>query len=702
MSILHAANSQLLHFFQEAWKAIKANGDIIKTISAILAIILFGAKPVRWLIASIKGSFERRALGQRLGSGSYTKEEIFRATSYYVIPDCQNVDPSGGEDWRLTFPVRQNAFSAIDFLLSARSAQKYSLILADSGMGKTSLLLNYFSRHWNSRKRRSKFNLALIPLGQPNVEKQMQSVSDKENTVLFLDALDEDTKAIDNHRLRLTDLLRAASDFRHVLITCRTQFFPRDEEIPAETGLLRVGPIAAGESKEHCFYKMYLSPFSDGQVDTFIKKRFRFWHLKDRSKARRIATRIRDLTVRPMILAHVPDLLESEANFTHSFQIYEEMVSAWLRREHPLVKDTVTLRAFSEYLAIDILKERQRRGAEKISSAELDQLLSKFLMNDSETTELVKHSLERWQLRSRSLLNRDAAGNWKFAHRSIMEYSAAISIFDKQIEIPTLLLTDQIKIFLEELFMHRKSSGAQAARSKLVPLHRVRDKPLSFTSIDSITRDHKQTLAASGTDTWPVSCDVDHFEFFYPELSRIGRLRASRSVTRAEFSGATATVHLPKRYELYAPHNRETAPRIVLTDFVAGLRWHFLHVVTVAATNLLMKNNSDYFRAPTSLEALFLEPILSTRPDILGPALNLTEDYLLIYTSDKLVRDGEEQIFIRYKFEQLRLVSRQILHLQTPFQLEGRGELLAVVEKSPCITTVVPLDDSERFLHYTI
>jgi hypothetical protein len=167
-----------------------------------------------------------------------------------------------------------------------------------------------------------------------------------------LDALDEDTKAIENHRSRLTDLLRTASDFRHVMITCRTQFFPRDEEIPAETGLLRVGPVAAGESKEHCFYKIYLSPFSDYQVDAFIRKRFSLWHLKDRAKARQIATQIRDLTVRPMILAHIPDLLESDANFTYTFQIYEEMVSAWLRREQPLVKDTTTLRAFSEYLAL--------------------------------------------------------------------------------------------------------------------------------------------------------------------------------------------------------------------------------------------------------------------------------------------------------------------------------------------------------------
>jgi hypothetical protein len=109
--------------------------------------------------------------------------------------------------------------------------------------------------------------------------------------VLFLDALDEDTKAIEDNRIRLLELVRQTSEFRHILITCRTQFSPKDEEIPTETGLLKVVPVAPGESRGHYFYKLYLSPFSDRQVNDFISKRFTVRRARDRKKLRGLPTR---------------------------------------------------------------------------------------------------------------------------------------------------------------------------------------------------------------------------------------------------------------------------------------------------------------------------------------------------------------------------------------------------------------------------
>jgi hypothetical protein len=69
------------------------------------------------------------------------------------------------------------------------------------------------------------------------------------------------------------ELLDACKEFKNVLITCRTQFFPKDEEIPVETGIARVGPRAAGEKAFYEFYKLYLLPLNDGQVDLYLKKR---------------------------------------------------------------------------------------------------------------------------------------------------------------------------------------------------------------------------------------------------------------------------------------------------------------------------------------------------------------------------------------------------------------------------------------------
>jgi hypothetical protein len=94
---------------------------------------------------------------------------------------------------------------------------------------------------------------------------RISKIDDKQNTVLFLDAFDEDTKAIADHKARLLEIMDACKDFRRILITCRTQFFPSDEEIPVRTGIFKFEPRRVGESAEYEFWKMYLAPFSDAQ-----------------------------------------------------------------------------------------------------------------------------------------------------------------------------------------------------------------------------------------------------------------------------------------------------------------------------------------------------------------------------------------------------------------------------------------------------
>jgi hypothetical protein len=227
------------------------------------------------------------------------------------------------------------------------------------------------------------------------------------------------------------------------LITCRTQFFPREEEIPRETGIIRVGVTAAGESREYLFYKLYLSPFSNEQVQAYLKRRFSIWKLHQRHRARVIVQKIPDLTARPMLLAHIREVLRSGKNFQYAFQLYKEMVEAWLERERPFVKDKALLRRFSEHLAVDFYLNRELRRAERVPYTELAPLARSFGI-----------TLEDWQLRGRSLLNRDAAGNYKFAHRSIMEY-----LFVKRFVKDTkgrqkILWTDQMKRFLLEMIRY--------------------------------------------------------------------------------------------------------------------------------------------------------------------------------------------------------------------------------------------------------
>jgi hypothetical protein len=416
---------------------IKENKDTFKAIGvtagAVTAVLKLFPKLSKWWAKHR----ERRLLTKRLGAEIYTPEEILSATEHYIEPDCQDIDPSGGEGFRLLHPVREAIFKKLDYLLSGQPENRHTLILADSGMGKTSLILNYYARY--ARKRPGAYRVAVVPLGHNKSDEFTRDVKDKGNTVIFLDAFDEDTRAIRNHHERLSELLKATEEFRHVLITCRTQFFLSDEEIPRETGVVRVGVTRAGESKVYLFNKLYLAPFTNDQIRAYLGRLFPFWKQKQRRAAQTLCDRMSDLTARPMLLAHVPDLIDTGQDYRYSIDLYEEMVQAWIKREQFFVPDREKLLAFSEEVAINIYANRESRSAEVIPLNEVQRL-----------AEAHNIGLANWQLTGRSLLNRTADGRRKFAHRSIMEYLIIRRFLLGKDTFPKVPWTDQMARFFWE------------------------------------------------------------------------------------------------------------------------------------------------------------------------------------------------------------------------------------------------------------
>ncbi len=418
--------------------------DWVKLIGGIVAIIvaLFVSIGPKLLIL-ISDRRTRKSLQNGLSSDLYSDDIIERSTRYYVEPDCQSVDPAGSEEPRLTMATKQKLFEFMDDTLNDRTQYKYVILLADTGMGKSSFLLNYYARHL--KRSRRKFEVALFPLGIPDVEERISKVDQSANTVLFLDALDEDTQAIVDHAERLKDIIEVTKNFKKIVITCRTQFFPKEEEIPKETGVVKVGPRGAGEKAEHLFHKLYLSPFTDVQVEVYLKRRYSFFRRKQRNKTRKMVQKIPNLIVRPMLLSYINDLvLGPDEEIHYSFELYEKMVEAWLDREEGMFKEIKKgpLREFSEKLAVDIFLNREKRGAERIRQEEVVELAKDWNIR-----------LYDWQLTGRSLLNRDADGNYKFAHRSIMEYLFVKKFMGGEHSCLGIEWTDQMITFAREMII---------------------------------------------------------------------------------------------------------------------------------------------------------------------------------------------------------------------------------------------------------
>jgi len=399
-------------------------------VTASLGVILaVKTQVVPWVSLRLK----RRSIERQSGASLFTVEGIERAMRHYVAPLCQNVDPAGEEDLRAVVPARQKLFESLGEILHRPGKQKYVMLLADSGMGKTSALLNFYVCHL--RRWSQPFGIAVVPLGDPGAVELVRGFADKRNTSLFLDALDEDPAAIRDLPGRLEQIVELTRDFRTVLITCRTQFFSSDMEMPRKVGVLRFDARPAGEEGEYLFYKLYLSPLNDRQVSKYLRLRYPFWRWRRRRAARLLVERLSDLTARPMLLAHVEDILASGEAVNNLGGAYDAIVRAWLQREAAFVEPQHLL-DFSKRLAVDLVANRDRRGGEKIPRSELTHLAEKWQV-----------PLETWQLSGRSLLNRDAEGNYKFAHRSIMEFLFALRLTDFDRTAVGLEWTDLIRWF---------------------------------------------------------------------------------------------------------------------------------------------------------------------------------------------------------------------------------------------------------------
>ena len=472
----------------------------------------------------------QKLLEKSFGSELYGPETIERSTRYYLPPNCSSVDPAQEAEMRHVVTTEEKLFDAVDKYLAKETPHRHLLLLADSGMGKSSFVLNCYARNQRLPKRKRQ-RLAVVPLGIPDADEEIAKIDDQPNTVIFLDAFDEDTKAIKDHRQRLLELMHACRKFKRVLITCRTQFFPSEEEIPRETGIARVGPRKAGEEAKYEFWKLYLSPLDDEQVEAFLRKRYR-WPWGKRKQARALVKKIPLLSVRPMLLAYIPDLLESGAKIEYAFQLYEVLVEKWLERESAWVKPE-DLRQFSEKLAVDLYANRQRRGAERIPRAELAGLAKEWNI-----------PLDDWQLSGRSLLNRDAERNYKFAHRSIMEFLFVKRLVDGDTGCDGLELSDQMKAFIGEMipqyFVENKPVSKQVKPFvwKIIPQYLAEKKPISKQMKSFIWEMIQHYLAAKKPIPFDaMTCDLSEFQLRLRSNSIINLEEAdSRSMlTKHEF-----------------------------------------------------------------------------------------------------------------------------------------------------------------------
>lgn len=433
---------ELLEYFEKIAKAAHWPDWVIDYVVLIITPILVGLVLFATVYKLLKLWWKyknNKYLNKNVGL-NYSRNDVFNATNIFIPTRYQETTPSDDDEPGQTVNSYKNLklikYFVNEVFNESKIASKYFMILADTGMGKTTFLINLMIKY----KNRDVLPWALvhpiklIALGSPNWISEVSNIENKENTILLLDALDEDEEAGRNYEKRKSELINTTKRFKTVIVTCRTQFFPSQIEEPKTTD-----DFSYGETGFHDFEVLYISPFNNKEAFSYIGYKYpvyKFWLLRKRFQAIKLFKGFRFLLMRPMLLSHIDDLIGLKAVYEYSYQLYSALIKKWIEREsrkYGIIKKYGSkekyeklLNRFSQKLAYYLFINRDGRRGYSIFKDEPFEFEG-FTLKDMEDDYLrfVDH-----EKKSKSLLNRTSDGFYKFSHRSIFEFFVAKELIE--------------------------------------------------------------------------------------------------------------------------------------------------------------------------------------------------------------------------------------------------------------------------------
>ncbi|MBQ6207286.1 MAG: hypothetical protein IJK52_09420, partial [Oscillospiraceae bacterium] len=280
---------------------------------------------------------------------------------------------------------------------------------------------------------------------------RIEKVPDKEKTILLLDALDESDAAVRDFEKFITDLYNEVQNFYRVIITSRTNFFTN-----VEKERLFHGKSAASTMKKiYDARKYYIAPFTDEDIQHYLHQHYRgkkyrqAWKLVDANKK---------LSVRPLMLRYMDDMIRENVRFSHDFELYEYLFRQWIAREAD--KTTAAQQALYDEcltLAKAMYYQWMKDGRVGIYPGEIDE--AKAIPG-----------LSGIRFQGHAILNRTSDGMYKFAHRSYWEYLLARLALNDPIFSEDLLIRnfEQAEAFLKEMIAFADSDASNAAECRSV------------------------------------------------------------------------------------------------------------------------------------------------------------------------------------------------------------------------------------------
>jgi len=369
-------------------------------------------------------------------SGQHQRKDV---NSLYIAPTFRRAHPTAGLRLSKKEPLESQSFEVFEQLIFDPESCRFIVLLAEAGMGKSSFFPGY--QNWRRQRLLRQGRFVMLNLGMPDVDERIAQIMNPEQTILFLDALNEDIRAEDHPAARLRQLMHHTRKFARVVFTDRRLPFPEFVEDPPESNVYRLVDQTKSVENRYHFNLFYLSPFDAGQVSAYLNRRFNFTQPSKRKNAHRLIRRLSRFPMAPIYLNYIPDLLESKRRFHHTFEVFDAIIDVSARRETRQLADVFPdqLSEFWEILAVDIYLNRKHRLLERIPRPDFLKLAARQQL-----------ALEKWQPTEKSLLRRDSNGFYHFEHRTFMEYLFFKRFLKGDPSCRKIRWSDQMQLFLRE------------------------------------------------------------------------------------------------------------------------------------------------------------------------------------------------------------------------------------------------------------
>ncbi|MBN2090182.1 SUMF1/EgtB/PvdO family nonheme iron enzyme [candidate division KSB1 bacterium] len=271
---------------------------------------------------------------------------------------------------------------------------------------------------------------------------------------IFIDGFDEMAThaSLDEMVENFREMTVLAEGKAKVFLTCRTHYF---EHAAREKEVMALPEFIAERSE---FQIMYLNPFTRDQIEAYLDR------VKDLRKPKRDVLAemdkhptLQELMQTPvlldMILKIFPELMEAEEEITLSL-VYKKATERWIsdekRKGHLKKLSPKDVLQFMEDLAWQMhIEDTLAINYKKLKSQTYNSFRAQM--------EVDSYELDAFygEIRTCTFLTRDSMGDYKFAHKSFMEYFTACYLQSKLLadKAPEVPINEEIRQFLHYLIL---------------------------------------------------------------------------------------------------------------------------------------------------------------------------------------------------------------------------------------------------------